>query len=350
MLGKVIEYLRRPYPRLDMKIWKSSLIACGVVFLLFWIFQPFGIAQLPFKFKCIFIGAFTIISVIGTLCPYPLYRFCFSKDYIEEENWVVWKVIVHYLLILIFIATGIWFMMMPLGISCGFFHLLLYVLGIGIFPIILITFLTERQSLYRNLREAEKLNSLLNGRTAGDGVSGNATQDGSTELPATTPKRNAAKKGNAAQGGETRQPRKAVHTSAPEGNATMPDTKPEREAAQGPETAPNGKIILQDGTKESLGLAPEAVLYMKSELNYVNVVYLADGREEKRMIRSTLKQAESSCSDYPFIRRCHRTYIVNVRQIERISGNSQGYRARLSCCREEIPVSRQYADSLKSQL
>lgn len=43
MIKAIWAYLRRPYPQLDMSWWKSALIACGVVFLLFVIFEPFGI-------------------------------------------------------------------------------------------------------------------------------------------------------------------------------------------------------------------------------------------------------------------------------------------------------------------
>ena len=65
------------------------------------------------------------------------------------------------------------------------------------------------------------------------------------------------------------------------------------------------------------------------------------------MIRSTMKQAEAALEAFSAIRRCHRTYLLNVSKITRIDGNSQGYRAVLENCETTVPISRQYLSKLE---
>ena len=57
------------------------------------------------------------------------------------------------------------------------------------------------------------------------------------------------------------------------------------------------------------------------------------------MIRSSLKRLEEQLP-YPEMYRCHRTYIVQLRNVENVSGNSQGYRLHLKHLPHSIPVSR----------
>ena len=49
-----------------------------------------------------------------------------------------------------------------------------------------------------------------------------------------------------------------------------------------------------------------------------------------------------------FIVRCHRAFLVNLHQVVKVDGNSQGYRLRLEGCAEEVSVSRGYAKSVKA--
>ena len=61
-----------------------------------------------------------------------------------------------------------------------------------------------------------------------------------------------------------------------------------------------------------------------------------------------MKQAEAAVASAPFIVRCHRAFLVNLHQVAKVDGNSQGYRLRLEGCAEEVPVSKGYAKSVKA--
>ena len=103
-------------------------------------------------------------------------------------------------------------------------------------------------------------------------------------------------------------------------------------------------------------ISPEAgtgdFLYAEAKGNYVKVGYRSDSDKEKkvtwRLLRATMKQAEEAVSACPFIIRCHRAFLVNIRMVVKVDGNSQGYKLNLEHCDEEIPVSRAYAKEVKA--
>ena len=52
--------------------------------------------------------------------------------------------------------------------------------------------------------------------------------------------------------------------------------------------------------------------------NYVKIYQLRDGQVHNDMLRATSKQMEEDLSSYPMIVRCHRAFLVNLQQVERI--------------------------------
>ncbi|MBK8565896.1 MAG: LytTR family transcriptional regulator [Saprospiraceae bacterium] len=94
----------------------------------------------------------------------------------------------------------------------------------------------------------------------------------------------------------------------------------------------NGKVVLQ--------LLPSQVLYLQAADNYVEVFYLENGQSPRRSIlRNTLTNLESSLADAGLFR-CHRSYLVNLGQVERVSGNAQGYRLQFAGLEASVPVAR----------
>lgn len=66
---------------------------------------------------------------------------------------------------------------------------------------------------------------------------------------------------------------------------------------------------------------------------------------EGRAAEEVAEEAVAACS---FIVRCHRAFLVNIRTVVKVDGNSQGYRLKLEGCTEEVPVSRGYAKEIKT--
>ena len=79
------------------------------------------------------------------------------------------------------------------------------------------------------------------------------------------------------------------------------------------------------------------VLYAKAEGNYIEL-FLSNGT--KTLKRLTIKSLETILERYPNFIKTHRSYIVNMNQIDSVTGNAQGYKLTLKNCTSIIPVSR----------
>ena len=111
-------------------------------------------------------------------------------------------------------------------------------------------------------------------------------------------------------------------------------------------------LVFAGGTKEMLEVKAGDFLYAEAKGNYVKVGYRSDSDKEKkitwRLLRATMKQAEEAVSACPFIIRCHRAFLVNIRMVVKVDGNSQGYKLNLEGCEEDVPVSCAYAKEVKA--
>jgi hypothetical protein len=82
------------------------------------------------------------------------------------------------------------------------------------------------------------------------------------------------------------------------------------------------------------------LLFAKAEGNYLELTLCSNGGITTELKRISLKQFESQIIAYPFFFRCHRAYLINMVQIEKVSGNSQGYLISFNAIADKIPVSR----------
>lgn len=102
---------------------------------------------------------------------------------------------------------------------------------------------------------------------------------------------------------------------------------------------------------EELNLKLNQLLFIKSVENYVEVHVESQNGPEKHILRNTLKEVENALEAYPKIKRCHRSYLVNLKKVASFSGNAQGLSLQLnSTSREDIPVSRSYVGEIKKVL
>lgn len=96
--------------------------------------------------------------------------------------------------------------------------------------------------------------------------------------------------------------------------------------------------------QEDFELAISDFLYAKSEGNYVEV-YISDAgkKEIKNVKRITLSSFSKQLADFPFILQIHRSYLVNLKKVNQVNGNAQGYKLQLdNFIDSSIPVSRSY--------
>ncbi len=108
----------------------------------------------------------------------------------------------------------------------------------------------------------------------------------------------------------------------------------------------------QDENKKlKLVIAPSAILYLKSDENYVNISYLEGGKVKTFVLRASMKSLEPVIQKHHLVR-CHRSYVVNPAHVTILKKESDGsITAELDDNRvDPIPVSRRYYDALSELL
>lgn len=108
-------------------------------------------------------------------------------------------------------------------------------------------------------------------------------------------------------------------------------------------------VLRSDNKRETLEVEAENILFIESVGNYVEVTS-KKGEIESALLRSSLKRIEVQLKDFPFLFKCHRGYIVNIKRIQRASGNAQGYKLYFEGVDEEIPVARSYSKKFKEYM
>jgi hypothetical protein len=116
-----------------------------------------------------------------------------------------------------------------------------------------------------------------------------------------------------------------------------------------PEQVENPLTLIADNEKDTVTLDAAQLLYVESSDNYCTVVYQKNSQLVKPLLRSSLSRMEGQINR-PRIVRCHRSYVVNLDRVERVTGNAQGYRLHLANGLVQVPVSRQYNDTLVAEL
>lgn len=91
------------------------------------------------------------------------------------------------------------------------------------------------------------------------------------------------------------------------------------------------------------------LLYIESADNYVSIYYLDEGKTKRTLIRNTLKNLETVFSNST-LKRCHRSYIVNMNNIKLIEKNSGKFQIHVKNCDYIIPISDNYADAFKKSI
>ena len=100
-----------------------------------------------------------------------------------------------------------------------------------------------------------------------------------------------------------------------------------------------------------LTIAPDAVLYVKSEFNYLKIYYLVSGHVKEYTLRGSMKSLENSIPAQTLVR-CQRSYFVNPTHVKVLWKDKEGFiYADLDLPDlPSIPVSKPYYDTLSALL
>jgi hypothetical protein len=297
MLG----FLKKPYPYYSFSfrdVYSNFLIGCFVAFFLI-VFQPFGLSIWQTDYKILKLLGFGFVSFI---CPL-IFRFISTsifKKQNPEETWTVWKETLGLLLVLVFIAFGNLCYGNLIRIShVNFQELLLALMAtflLGLFPITANVLLKYNRFVTLNQKDAELMEA------------------------------------------EVIDFQNRVEVESPIIKENQVDLKEDL------------LILIAENDKDRFELKPEELLFIESADNYSNIVFYRNNKVNKQLLRGSLKRIESQIT-FPFIVRCHRSYIVNLKMINHIKGNAQGYRIDFKVeLKDTIPVSRNYSKALFERL
>jgi hypothetical protein len=91
------------------------------------------------------------------------------------------------------------------------------------------------------------------------------------------------------------------------------------------------------------------LLYLESTDNYVYIYYLSNKKITKELLRNSLKKLEMNFKDEP-IKRCHRSYMVNLKNLNLVKKTGQKIALKLNHVNDLIPVSKSYYQDFNEYL
>lgn len=119
-------------------------------------------------------------------------------------------------------------------------------------------------------------------------------------------------------------------------------------AVEEPETSSASLIRFTDEyQKLRLVVAPESVIFIRSEENYVIINYMDRGKVKKFNLRSSMKSLEEMLGKHGLLR-CHRSFFLNPSFVKLVKRDESGtVMAQLSLeDTAPIPISRKYYDHI----
>ncbi len=294
----MFDLFRQPYPSHDSpgrQLRLAAVIGLFVgVFLV--LFQPFGLASWETPNKTLKVLGFGLITFVITAVNFMVWQQIFPRQF-SDERWTVGREILLVTINILLIALAnrlymTWLLQQEhdSGIV-SWLGIILVTFLLGLFP-------TAGAVMFSYIRQLKKYSQ------------------------------------SAAQ---------FVHRSpAPQPSTTLAKPRPVEPA--------NPQItLLADNEKDTLTLNAADLLWVESSDNYCTVVYRQGGKINRLLLRSSLSRLADQINQ-PRIVRCHRSYLVNLNRVERVTGNAQGYKLHLSGGDFIVPVSRQYNDTLVVEL
>ena len=91
------------------------------------------------------------------------------------------------------------------------------------------------------------------------------------------------------------------------------------------------------------------LLYLESTDNYVYIYYISHDKLKKELLRNSLKNLENIFKDTSIIR-CHRSYMVNLENLNLVKKKGQKMMIKLNQVEDLIPISKTYQEGFKEFL
>ncbi len=286
--------LSRPYrlPNIGTASWRNALVFALFIFLFLQAFQPFGMSAYPGSLWKAALGyGLTCAAVMLLLNGFVA---SLLPRLFAEPNWTVGREIAWTLVNVALIGLANLLYSVAIGFASFSARTLLgfeaYTVMIGLFPIAAGILWKEARLSKRYEQGSERMNTVI-----------------------------------------------------PQVEAVIEE---QIEAEPAPLPPISSITIPSENGREDLILPLSELLFISSAGNYLEVHQVTGSDVKRHLLRGSLKSAEEALVAHPRLLRCHKSHLVNLDRVTKVSGNAQGYHLHLEQGEITVPVSRKLNESL----
>lgn len=281
MNKSLLNFWNKPYPALDgpKDNILLSIVFGAFVFLFLYVFQPFDLTE-EGQDTFLITAGYGLITTTVMLINFLIFTNLVQR-LIDAENWKLKHTFYASIWNLSTIAVGNYFYMILVTDKNNFFGELFkavyYTLSIGVFPVFIILIYSEHRLLKNNQIKADESNTLIENRNE--------------KLIIKPPH----------------------HTQI---------------------------SIKADVAADDFSLDVKKLIIVKADGNY-SIFYLEEGNETKDYVkRISMKSVEGQLKNYSNTMRCHRSFIINIDKVKKVSGNARNMSLHFDNEELIIPISR----------
>lgn len=292
MANSVLSKLHRPYyvEKRASRQWLVAAVFGGFVSLFLYVFRPFGLGNAGQDIGSLALGygltTFAVMTLLNVI------MIPFFPGFFNDERWTVARELVWSLVnvALIGVANALYSACMGMVPFTAGAVLVFeaYTISIGIFPVAINVLLREWRLTKTYRERSQRINERL-------------------------------------------------------------ETAP---AEQQTTTTQSTKVIrlTSDNGKEEIPVPVDDLFFIRSADNYVEVHFRQNGEIRRKVLRNTLKRTSEQLPAGQQLFKCHKSYLVNLQNVVRVSGNAQGYKLHFPGLETPVPVSRQLNEEIRNRL
>jgi DNA-binding LytR/AlgR family response regulator len=107
--------------------------------------------------------------------------------------------------------------------------------------------------------------------------------------------------------------------------------------------------LVSKNNDETVTIDLKQLICIKSEGNYLKVFFLKENIIKSKLIRNSISKIEEQLIVFEKVKRCHRSYIVNLDKLEKMTGNARNLNLHIPNLDFTIPVSRSFPKEIFKQ-
>jgi len=100
--------------------------------------------------------------------------------------------------------------------------------------------------------------------------------------------------------------------------------------------------LVSKNNDETITIDLKQLICVKSEGNYLKAYFLEENNVTSKLIRNSMSKVEEQLIIFEQVKRCHRSFLVNLDKVEKMTGNARSLNLHIPDIDFAIPVSRSF--------